>query len=61
MTITHERIAEQTAYTEAPPEPTAATPAPERDPAFITELIASIALTAFSIAVAAGFARVFSG
>ncbi len=31
------------------------------DPALMTELIATIALTAFSIAVAAGYARVFSG
>jgi transglutaminase-like putative cysteine protease len=65
MTITDERTHEPThepgQYTEAPATPTAAASAPGPDPALSTELIASIALTSFSIAVAAGFARVFSG
>ncbi len=38
-----------------------ATPTESLDSAVSTELIATIALTAFSIAVAAGYARVFSG
>ena len=48
----------------AAPTP-ASRPAPDPrsglDPAIGTELIATVALTAFSVAVAAGFARVFSG
>lgn len=65
MTITEdhtgERTDEPTPYAAAPPTPTAPASALAPASAFGTELISSIALTAFSIAVAAGFARVFSG
>lgn len=65
MTLTQERTDERTReqrYVEAPAATTPSTAAPKGlDPALSTELIATIALAAFSIAVAAGYARVFSG
>ena len=63
MTLTEERPQAQT-FATTPAAPAASATAGRAsglDPALSTELIATVALTAFSIAVAAGYARVFSG
>jgi transglutaminase-like putative cysteine protease len=63
MTMTDERPAAAA----VPPQstgrqaPAPTTPPPSIDPTLVTELLAAIALTGFSIAVAAGYARVFAG
>lgn len=63
MTMTDERPPAAAAPTQSAGQRTPApiTPPPSIDPTLVTELLATIALTGFSIAVAAGYARVFAG